>query len=705
MPRFRNVLVTLVVLLCVLSLSLSLRAQDTRSVSEPTFPRVCAVLHASLQSTPEGPSVGPTIEEQNAESSAETQLINDAIGDCQSGAIELALGSSLQQNAFLLNPVIFPPGVSLIIDGGVTVYASRAPANYQLSNTGNYACGTVAGDLVTGVCQALLTFDGDPHTGQANSGLYGYGIIDGQGQMPMLFTGVVPTPVTWWGLRLQKHNSDGNVNENSPIMVAAGDTPDIPADNFTMYKVTIRNPPFHTVRLGGDGVTVWGVRIQAPWNEPNTDGFDLHGSNITLYDTSVANGDDDIAIAVAQTDTKNITVRHFSAYARDGLTLLGNGNGKYSMSNLLFDDILITGDLPSVVTTTVNGVTTGTVNGVSETTLQNTYNVTGYAQALPNAQGDVHGINLKYQSGSSMTNVIYRNVCMQDIRTPLYIGPQETPSTTPTIGSVTFQNIHVLAPSPQYLNYNYANGASGAPGSGRYQINFEGISGTFYPQFTLANVVFDDVSKQNPSIAGIYAIGNEIATKKNVYPAVFNDLASPPVDKPLPTPWNNTSLDLTLSDNSYTTPGTPISSPWLANPCNRAVPYITGDLFASNGNALATGDATNLTTFSTTAGSSISLNAVVQPIMSQTTLAIPGKTAAQNIVAIASPALTHSVRFYDGFRYVGSAVLSANGTLASIQIKNLSPGWHFFSAQYSKDQFYSTLNFGLVTVYVSPRRP
>jgi Glycosyl hydrolases family 28 len=84
-----------------------------------------------------------------------------------------------------------------------------------------------------------------------------------------------PYPSHLVDLRLQKHNSDDNVNENSPIMVAAVDTPDIPADNFTMYKVTIRNPPFHTVRLGGDGVTVWGVRIQAPWNEPNTDGFDV----------------------------------------------------------------------------------------------------------------------------------------------------------------------------------------------------------------------------------------------------------------------------------------------------------------------------------------------------------------------------------------------------------------------------------------------
>ena len=84
------------------------------------------------------------------------------------------------------------------------------------------------------------------------------------------------------------------------------------ADNFTLYKITIRNPPFHTVDWGGDGLTVWGVKIQAPWNAVNTDGFDIHGTNVTLYDTTVSNGDDDIAFATNDGPTSDITVDHFN---------------------------------------------------------------------------------------------------------------------------------------------------------------------------------------------------------------------------------------------------------------------------------------------------------------------------------------------------------------------------------------------------------
>jgi polygalacturonase len=697
------------VLLFGLAICVAAKAQDTRSVREPRFPPVCSALRAPLESTPAGPSLASEVTVQDAESSAETRAINDAIQQCRSGyAVELALGSDLQHNAFLINPLTFPPGVSLIIDGGVTVYASRNPTNYQITNPQNYLCGTVTDTMLNGVCQPVLNFLGDENTNRADSGLYGYGVLDGQGQTLMLWpsnpTGTAPPPpTTWWGLRLQAHNEGGDVNENSPKMVSGGDPPNGPANNFTMYKITIRNPPFHTVVWGGHGLTVWGVRIQAPWNEPNTDGFDLHGSDATLYDTIVSNGDDDIAFAVNQSDTKNITVRHFSAYARDGITVLGNGNGKYSISNLLLDDIMITGDLPSVVTTTVNQVTTGTVNGVSEESLKRTYNVTGYAQALPNANGDVHGLNIKYQSASSQTNVTFRNVCIQDVRTPLNIEANEAPGATTKVDDILFQNIHVLAPNPQYLNYNYGTGASGAPGTGRYKINFGGVQGKFYPQFTLSNVVFDDLPfGQGTPISSIFATGNKISTATNIYPAVFNDLSAPYVEKPKPSPWQGTNLSLTLSDNSYSAPQAPISTPRLANRCARSVPFLTGELFASSGTVLAAGGATNLNAFTTTEGSSISLNAVVQPIMSQTTFALPGNTSEENIVAIASPSLTSPINFYDGYSYVGSAGLSANGTLATLQIEHIRRGWHIFSAQYPKDRFYSNLSFGSVVVYASP---
>jgi hypothetical protein len=451
---------------------------------------------------------------------------------------------------------------------------------------------------------------------------------------------------------------------------------------------------------------VWGARVQAPWDESNTDGFDLHGSNTTLYDTIVANGDDDIAFAINNGDTRNITVRHFAAYARDGITVLGDGNGQYSIHNLLMDDILVTGSLPSVVISTNGGVTTGTVNGVDEATLKTSkYNVTGYAQALPNAVSYVHGLNVKYQSASIQKNITFRNVCIQDVRTPLNIEENANPTSTTKIENVRFENIHILAPSAQYQNYDYGKGTADGPGTGRYLVNLGGLPGVFNPQFTLSNVVFDDLPANGGApISSIVALGSRLSTLRNVYPSVFNDLTSTVInDNPKSSPWpGNNNVSLTLSDNLYGSM-TGISTPMPANRCDSPIPFMTGELFASKDSALTAGDGTNLSVLTMRAGGSIALNAVVQPIMSQPTYVLPGANndTKLNVVAIGSPTLTNAVSFYDGLRYVGSAKLSANGTLATLQIKNISPGMHVYTAQYPKDQFYAALNFGLVVVYAS----
>ncbi len=48
----------------------------------------------------------------------------------------------------------------------------------------------------------------------------------------------------------------------------------------------------------------------APWNVPNTDGFDLRDIKITVYDTTISNGDDNVAIGTTATEpTGEITIR------------------------------------------------------------------------------------------------------------------------------------------------------------------------------------------------------------------------------------------------------------------------------------------------------------------------------------------------------------------------------------------------------------
>jgi polygalacturonase len=137
-------------------------------------------------------------------------------------------------------------------------------------------------------------------------------------------------------------------------MISAGNVKGAGSSNeeLTLYKFTIRNPPFHTLLLGGTDVTVWGVKIQSPWNVPNTDGFDVHGANITIEDSTVANGDQEIAVTNGSDGTSHLTVDHFHGYSKGGIALLADSS---SISNLLIEKVNITGDLPSVVGTTVNG--------------------------------------------------------------------------------------------------------------------------------------------------------------------------------------------------------------------------------------------------------------------------------------------------------------------------------------------------------------
>jgi polygalacturonase len=687
-----------------------LLAQDTRTVTEPTFPVTCTVYHAPLQSTANGPVIGSTQAQQDVESATETSALNKYLQGCAKNnpgqAVELALGTGASYNAFLLNPITIPSGISLIIDGGVTVFGSRDPANYQdtnsITNPSNIQCGTFGQfDPLMG-CVALLSFTD-------SSGIYGYGVIDGQGNQPLL-SGPNANLMSWWDLTAQKVVKNGT-NQSSPNLIAAGNPKmSTTADDFYLYKITIRNPPFHTVNWGGNGLTVWGVKIQAPWNVVNTDGFDLHGTNGTLYDTIVSNGDDDIAFAINDAPTSNFTVNQFQIYGRDGITILGNSS-KYPTSNLLFENITETADLPSVVGTTVNGVTESAMMAAP-------YMLQGYAQALPNATGDIHGFNIKPTpstnggnssgAGASITNVMFKSACMQDIQKPLNIVPQQDYSTSlvPVVNDITYQDIHILAPTYQFPLIDHGGILASPAAPGAYQLFFEANptqdgTGQFLAYFTLDNVVFDDLPNGVTPLTQITAEGARINAVTNLYPSPLSNLAAPYSNPPAKTTDPNKTTELILSDNSYT--GNATNSLSGAYGCPSTMPFATGAFYLSVGSTPATGSATNLQSATITQGGAVTLNAVVQPIMSQVTRFVPGiYGASPGLLAVGSPALTNPVNFYEGPTLIGAAVLSANGTLASLVVKNISAGTHTYTAQYPPDAYYAAVNLGPVTVTAVP---
>ena len=242
------------VLLLIASLTCAgLRAQDTRVVTEPVFPPVCAQLTAQLQTG------------QVSETLFDTARIQSALNSCPPGqAVELQLAGA--NNAYLIAPIQLPKGATLLIDAGVTVLASRNPRDYDANSS--QSCGTLTA-ANTG-CVPLITAS---HADGA--GIMGYGVIDGRGEKPMLINGA-PSSMSWWDLA---NSAVSPLSQNNPRMLQVSNT-----NVFTLYKITLMNAPNFHVALGTDAnVTIWGIRIITPYDARNTDGIDPgYSTNVTI---------------------------------------------------------------------------------------------------------------------------------------------------------------------------------------------------------------------------------------------------------------------------------------------------------------------------------------------------------------------------------------------------------------------------------------
>ncbi len=283
------------------ALALPLSAQDSRTVIEPTLPPVCTSLTARLTAT------GGVLATED-ESKLDTGRIQQAIDTCTAGrAVELKAGDS--KNAFLAGPIELRQGVTLLIDHGATLYASRDPRLYETSPG---SCGVV--NQERNGCKPLISVK---HV--SGAGVMGDGVIDGRGGAKLL-----GKDVTWWDLAEQAR-PDGH--QQVPRILVADY-----ADNFTLYRITLKNSPnFHVVYSHGDGFTVWGVKVDTPKRGArNTDGIDPGGSrNITIAHSFIRAGDDNVAIKGGSA-ISNMTVIHNHFYWGHGMSIGSETNGGVS---------------------------------------------------------------------------------------------------------------------------------------------------------------------------------------------------------------------------------------------------------------------------------------------------------------------------------------------------------------------------------------
>src|SRR6185437_1809518 len=156
-------------LLLPLSLAACLSAQDTRTVVEPFFRPLCATVDAQLETSSSGHLAA------GDEKKLDTERIQQAIDHCGKGrAVRLRVDA--ERNAFLSGPLALRPDVALIIDRGVTLFASRDPRVYDVSPG---TCGVVNNERPG--CKPLIAVDHAP-----NAAIMGDGVIDGRGGEKLL---------------------------------------------------------------------------------------------------------------------------------------------------------------------------------------------------------------------------------------------------------------------------------------------------------------------------------------------------------------------------------------------------------------------------------------------------------------------------------------------------------------------------------------
>lgn len=301
-------------LAAVALISLSAKAQDLRTVHQPSFPPTCKVLLARL------PAISGRTIPASDESREDTSRIQEALNNCPKGhAVELKADG--RNRAFLSGPLNLPSGVTLRIGKGAILFASRNARDYDLHPG---SCG-----ILTASGHGCKPFISVKHAN--NAAIMGPGTIDGRG-----WEKILGKNISWW--RLAREAQVKHMDQNCPKLIVATHS-----DNFTLYRIMLKNSPmFHVLYRDGNGFTAWDVIIDTPGTARNTDGIDPSWStNVTITHCYIHDGDDDVAIKAGNAGpSSHITVDDDHFYTGHGMSIGSNTNGGVSdvrVTNLTID--------------------------------------------------------------------------------------------------------------------------------------------------------------------------------------------------------------------------------------------------------------------------------------------------------------------------------------------------------------------------------
>jgi len=270
------------------------RAEDSRHVTEPHVPPTCAALAARLSARS-----GALADAD--EDAPDTRRIQEAIDACAAGKA-VVLDASGSKNVFLAGPLRLKAGVTLLVSGGVALFASRNPRDYDVTPG---SCGIVTEQRSQ--CLPFILAEKAP-----GAAIMGDGAIDGRGGATLRGQNV-----TWWDLAKEAKVKDRF--QACPRLIVVRESND-----FTIFRITLRNAPnAHVVATKTNGFTAWGVKIKTPKTARNTDGINPDSSsNVTIAHCSIDTGDDNVAIkAGAAGPVTNVTIAHNHFYAGHGMSI------------------------------------------------------------------------------------------------------------------------------------------------------------------------------------------------------------------------------------------------------------------------------------------------------------------------------------------------------------------------------------------------
>lgn len=315
-------------------------------------------------------------------------------------------------------------GVTLWIDQGATLYASRNPADYD---NGPGTCGTATSSSSQS-CNPFITVKNT-----TNGGIVGSGAIDGRGGS-LLTSGPNAGIRTWWDVSYQ--NKTQGLTQQNPRLLQISN-----ATNFTLYGISLLNSPkFHVAMSNTTGLVAWGIKILAPSSEythpgyacpagttpdkttpatcftpdtvVNTDGFDPGSSqNLLLAYSYISDGDDNVAIGAGSAPvTQNHLYAHNKFYYGHGMSVGSYTGAGASSVNVI--DLAIDGN--------------NSPNG--------------------------NGIRIKSDAsrGGKIDSFTYDTVCMKNVRNPIVLDSfysTNTGTLYPSYTNIVLSNVHNLGSS------------------------------------------------------------------------------------------------------------------------------------------------------------------------------------------------------------------------------------------------------------------